>query len=117
MNSEIFTVYPERCLVPSLRPNDIVVMDNLPTHKNDDVRRIIETAGATLLYLPLYSPDLNPCMDGSCGSRVSDRFCRTGRLRPRIRRLNVRSLRALMNVRLKNRSHQSSALEALRIEG
>lgn len=60
MNSEIFAVYLERCLVPSLRPGDIVVMDNLPAHKNDNVRRIIEAAGATLLYLPPYSPDLNP---------------------------------------------------------
>ena len=46
--------------VPTLRPNDIVVMDNLPVHKSDYVRRIIEAAGATLIYLPPYSPDLNP---------------------------------------------------------
>ena len=56
MNSEIFTVYLERCLVPALRRNDIVVMDNLPAHKNDNVRRVIEAAGATLVYLPPYSP-------------------------------------------------------------
>ena len=60
MNSEIFTIYLERCLVPTLRQNDIVVMDNLPAHKNDNVRRIIEAAGASLIYLPPYSPDLNP---------------------------------------------------------
>lgn len=60
MNGEIFAVYLERCLVPTLRPNDIVVMDNLPVHKSDNVRRIIEAAGATLVYLPPYSPDLNP---------------------------------------------------------
>ena len=60
MNGEIFAVYLEQCLVPTLRPNDIVVMDNLPVHKSDNVRRIIEAAGATLVYLPPYSPDLNP---------------------------------------------------------
>lgn len=60
MNGDIFAVYLERCLVPSLRPNDIVVMDNLPVHRSDNVRRIIEAAGATLVYLPPYSPDLNP---------------------------------------------------------
>jgi transposase len=60
MNGEIFAVYLERCLVPTLHPNDIVVMDNLPVHKSDNVRRIIEAAGATVVYLPPYSPDLNP---------------------------------------------------------
>ena len=60
MNGEIFRVYLERCLIPSLKPGDIVVMDNLPAHKNKDVRRIIEAAGAELRYLPPYSPDLNP---------------------------------------------------------
>ncbi|MFC6490288.1 transposase [Nitratireductor sp. GCM10026969] len=49
------------------------VMDNLPAHKAAGVRGAIEAAGASLLYLPPYSPDFNPCMDGSCGSRVSDR--------------------------------------------
>src|SRR5690606_22813163 len=57
---EIFRVYLQRCLVPTLKPGDIVVMDNLPAHKNDDVRQIIEAAGAQLRYLPPYSPDLNP---------------------------------------------------------
>jgi transposase len=60
MNGEIFRVYLQRCLVPTLKPGDIVVMDNLPAHKNDDVRQIIEVAGAQLRYLPPYSPDLNP---------------------------------------------------------
>lgn len=60
MNGEIFRVYLEQCLVPTLKPGDIVVMDNLPAHKNDGVRRIIEAAGAKLRYLPPYSPDLNP---------------------------------------------------------
>lgn len=60
MNGEIFTEYLRQCLVPTLRPGDIVIIDNLPAHKRDEVREIIEAAGATLRYLPPYSPDLNP---------------------------------------------------------
>jgi transposase len=60
MNSAIFLAYVHRCLVPSLRQGDIVVMDNLKPHKAKGVREAIEAAGAALLYLPPYSPDLNP---------------------------------------------------------
>lgn len=60
MNGEIFKAYLEQCLVPTLLPGDIVVMDNLSSHKSDDVREIIEAAGASVLYLPPYSPDFNP---------------------------------------------------------
>ena len=48
------------CLVPSLRPGDIVIMDNLSSHKSAEVTRLIESAGAQLRFLPAYSPDLNP---------------------------------------------------------
>jgi transposase len=60
MNGAIFIEYLQQCLVPTLRPGDIVIIDNLPAHKRDTVRQIIEAAGATLRYLPPYSPDLNP---------------------------------------------------------
>ena len=60
MNGAIFQVYLSKCLAPTLSPGDIVVMDNLPAHKLAAVREIIEAAGASLLYLPPYSPDLNP---------------------------------------------------------
>lgn len=60
MNGEIFLAYVEQLLVPVLRPGDHVIMDNLAVHKIIGVRRAIESAGATLLYLPPYSPDLNP---------------------------------------------------------
>jgi transposase len=60
MNATIFLAYLEQCLVPTLKPGDIVVMDNLSAHKNEKVRQIIEAAGAELRYLPPYSPDLNP---------------------------------------------------------
>jgi transposase len=52
--------YVEQLLAPSLQPGDIVVMDNLSSHKVDGVRRAIKAKGAFLLYLPPYSPDLNP---------------------------------------------------------
>jgi transposase len=60
MNGAIFIEYLRQCLVPTLRPGDIVIIDNLPAHKGDQVRQSIEAAGATLRYLPPYSPDLNP---------------------------------------------------------
>jgi transposase len=60
MNGEAFLAYIERCLVPTLERGDVVIMDNVPSHKVDGVQAAIETAGATLRYLPPYSPDLNP---------------------------------------------------------
>jgi transposase len=60
MNGPMFLLYVRRCLVPTLKRGDIVVMDNLPVHKVAGVAEAIEAAGATLLYLPPYSPDLNP---------------------------------------------------------
>jgi transposase len=60
MNGIIFKTWIEQCLVPTLRPGDVVVMDNLASHKVDGVRQTIEAAGAKLVYLPPYSPDLNP---------------------------------------------------------
>jgi transposase len=60
MNGAIFVEYLRQCLAPSLKPGDIVIIDNLPAHKRDEVRVIVEGVGATLRYLPPYSPDLNP---------------------------------------------------------
>ena len=60
MDGEAFLVYVRRVLVPDLTPGDIVIMDNLPAHKVSGVREAIEAAGATLFYLPPYSPDFNP---------------------------------------------------------
>lgn len=60
MNGAVFIEYLRQCLVPTLRPDDIVIIDNLPAHKRNEVREIIQAAGATLRYLPPYSPDLNP---------------------------------------------------------
>lgn len=60
INSVWFQAYVDQVLAPTLAPGDIVVMDNLGSHKGDGVRKAIEAAGATLLYLPPYSPDFNP---------------------------------------------------------
>lgn len=60
INSRVFLAYVQQQLVPTLRSGDIVVMDNLSSHKVRGVREAIEAAGATLLYLPPYSPDYNP---------------------------------------------------------
>ena len=60
MNGEMFLAYVEQCLVRTLERNDIVVADNFAAHKVSGVREAIEKAGATLRFLPKYSPDLNP---------------------------------------------------------
>ena len=60
MNGDTFLAYVRQQLVPTLRPGEIVVMDNLASHKKAGVRRAIESAGAQLVYLPPYSPDFNP---------------------------------------------------------
>ncbi len=60
MHGAAFLAYVEQLLVPTLKPGDIVVMDNLPAHKPLAVRKAIERAGANLRFLPPYSPDFNP---------------------------------------------------------
>ena len=60
INGDWFEAYIAQVLVPELRPGDIVIMDNLSSHKQVTVRERIEAAGATLRFLPPYSPDFNP---------------------------------------------------------
>ena len=60
INGEVFRAWVEQFLVPALKPGDIVVMDNLGSHKGKAIRRAIRAAGAKLFFLPKYSPDLNP---------------------------------------------------------
>lgn len=60
VNGQWFQAYVDQVLVPTLSRDDIVIMDNLGSHKGAGVRKAIEAAGATLLYLPPYSPDVNP---------------------------------------------------------
>jgi transposase len=59
-NREIFETFVQRVLAPTLRPGQVVVMDNLTAHKGDRVKELIEERGCELLYLPPYSPDFNP---------------------------------------------------------
>jgi transposase len=83
MTGAIFVEYIRQCLLPTLSPGDIVVMDNLPAHKGAAVRQLIEAAGAELRYLPPYSPDLNPIEQGFA------------KLKAHLRKAQERSLDAL----------------------
>lgn len=85
INGEAFRAYVEQILVPTLKPGDIVVMDNLGSHKVAGVRQAIEACGASLLYLPPYSPDLNP---------IEQSFAK---LKALIRKAAVRTRDALWN--------------------
>jgi len=60
INGASFLAYVQQVLVPTLRPGDVVIMDNLASHKTEAVREAIEAAGAELRFLPPYSPDFNP---------------------------------------------------------
>lgn len=64
MDGECFLAWVEQMLAPAMTPGAVVVMDNLPAHKVAGVREAIEAVGATLLYLPPYSPDFNPIENG-----------------------------------------------------
>ena len=59
-NTEVFNTWVEKCLVPILKLGQVVVMDNATFHKSDKTRKLIEDAGCKLIFLPPYSPDLNP---------------------------------------------------------
>jgi transposase len=59
-DAEVFRAYVEQVLCPKLKPGDVVILDNLSAHKVPGIRELIEARGAELLYLPPYSPDLNP---------------------------------------------------------
>ncbi len=60
INGESFRTYVDQVLAPTLKPGDVVILDNLGSHKGQAVRRAIRASGARLLFLPPYSPDLNP---------------------------------------------------------
>ena len=65
INRDAFETYVEKVLVPELRPGDVVIMDNLSSHKGPRVRALIEAASAELRFLPPYSPDFNPIENAS----------------------------------------------------
>lgn len=87
----VFEAYAERVLVPSLSPGQIVFMDNLSAHKGERVRQTIEGRGCELLYLPPYSPDLNPIEEAfaklkaslrKAGARTREALCWKRRAEP-----------------------------------
>jgi transposase len=79
IDADLFTAFVEQVLVKRLRPGDVVVMDNLSSHKGAKVRALIESVGATLLFLPSYSPDLNPIemVFSKIKQRLRSLACRT----------------------------------------
>ncbi len=85
MNGEIFHAYIEQVLAPTLAPGDIVIMDNLSSHKVAGVREAIVARGAVLFYLPPYSPDLNP---------IEQAF---SKLKALLRKASARSVETLWN--------------------
>jgi len=85
MNAAIFEEWVEKCLVPTLSKGDVVVMDNLSSHKGPRVEQLIEAAGAELRYLPPYSPDMNP---------IEKAF---SKLKAFLRKISERTVAGLMN--------------------
>jgi transposase len=79
MEGHAFLAYTQQCLAPTLQPGDIVIADNLPSHKVAGIRKAIEATGATLRYLPPYSPDLNPIetLFSKLKARLKKTACRT----------------------------------------
>ena len=85
INGARFLAYVEQVLVPTLKPGDIVIMDNLGSHKSKAVRRAVRNAGAKLFFLPKYSPDLNP---------IEQFFAK---LKHRLRAVQARTIDALLD--------------------
>ena len=81
INGQSFTAYVEQILVPTLRPGDVVVPDNLGSHKGQAVRQAIRAAGAKIYFLPPYSPDLNPYRTGL--RQAQTRHVQSRRAKPR----------------------------------
>jgi transposase len=103
MDGPAFQAYVKEVLAPTLRPGDIVVMDNLPAHKRAEVRIAIEAVGAGLPYLPPYSPDFNP---------IEMAFAK---LKAALRKAAARSIEALSRHRRSPRHlHVAGMLELLR---
>ena len=106
INRAAFEAYVEKVLVPELRPGDVVILDNLSSHKGPSVRALIEAAGASLLYLPPYSPDFNPdrkCLrqaqSAPAQSRRTHRRGPLDRHRTPSRRLHTHRMRQLLRSR------------------
>ena len=85
IDGESFQTYVERVLLPTLKPGDIVIMDNLGSHKGKAVRQLIRSAGAKLIFLPKYSPDPQPYRPGFCQTQAPVAKGRCAHRRSRLR--------------------------------
>lgn len=77
---EVFEAYVERVLAPTLRPGQVVVLDNLAAHKGEEVRELVEARGCEVLFLPAYSPDYNPIEEAF--SKIKGLLCARRRPAP-----------------------------------
>jgi len=84
VDGDVFKVYVAEVLGPTLKAGDVVVMDNLPAHKVAGIRELVEARGAKLIYLPPYSPDLNPIE--KCWSKIKTYLKGKGKDTRRIRK-------------------------------
>lgn len=110
VDGKAFEIYVEHFLAPTLKPGQIVVMDNLSVHKSRRIERLVEEAGCTLLFLPPYSPDLNPIEEAfskvkgtlrKAGARTREALVEaTGRALDTITRQDIRSFYADCGYRL-----------------
>ena len=96
MDGEAFAAYVQKVLVPELQPGTCVILDNLSTHHNTEARKAMREAGCWFLFLPPYSPDLNPpygdCMQSPTGQRIEQAF---SKLKAHLRRIGARSFSQL----------------------
>ena len=99
INGESFQLYVEKVLCPTLKPGDIVIMDNLGSHKRKAVRKALRSVGAKLMFLPKYSPDLNPIEQVFAKLKAPPAQSRRAHHRDRLRR-NRRTPRSLHSRRM-----------------
>jgi hypothetical protein len=95
INAQVFEAYVDQFLVPTLRSGDVVIMDNLSSHKGAKVRERIEAAGARLLYLPPYSPDFNRV--GGTAATFPSRYWASPVILPWSRIASARATRSAMS--------------------
>jgi transposase len=112
INGERFHAYVEQVLAPTLKPGDVVILDNLGSHKGKAVRKTIRDVGARLVFLPKYSPDLNP----SNRSSLSSRLCCERRKREATRQSPTPAAKSSPSTHPPNAPHTSGTQDMRRPE-